>query len=331
MRKLWIAVLALAAVVAVAGVAVAANTYTVHLAEVTPGKGTMKRPIPAALDFGYQVGDTENMRPFVIREYRIAAEGTRSYPDARPKCTFDAATDPSAVTPAALSAACRRAFVGTGTINNLAGAPNDRSQKLPCNVKLTLINISTGDPRFPKPRCRRSGSAAASRSASTRIRPTARFRCTRRSPPRSTTRRSRGFPPRSSVSRCRIRSRIRAGSTTRSSRSPRSSRRRPARSWSGGASRRPRQAEGRLLLARRPQGWDAHGARDLRGRVGREVNRYDDGEDQVALGVRANSFRGAAYGPPLLRSAREPEQELGRDPDLDRRGGQQRSGSRWPR
>jgi hypothetical protein len=149
MRKLWIAVLALAAVVAVAGVAVAANTYTVHLAKSTPGKGTAKKPIPAALDFGYRVGDTENMRPFVIKEYRIAAEGLKAFPAARPKCTYDAATDPSATTPTALSAACRRAFVGTGTINNLAGAPNDRSQKLPCNVTLTLINISTGDPRFP--------------------------------------------------------------------------------------------------------------------------------------------------------------------------------------
>jgi hypothetical protein len=85
----------------------------------------------------------------VIKEYRIAAEGLQSYPDARPKCTYDAATDPSATTPSALSAACKRAFVGTGTINNQAGAPNDRTQKLPCNVTLTLINISTGDPRFP--------------------------------------------------------------------------------------------------------------------------------------------------------------------------------------
>jgi hypothetical protein len=150
MRKLLIAVLALAAVVAVAGVAVAANTYKVHIASATAGKGSMKKPIPAALDFGYQVGDTENMRPFVIREYRIAAEGLRSYPAARPKCTFDAATDPNALSPSALSAACKKAFVGTGTINNLAGAPQDRSQKLPCNVKLTLINISTGDARFPK-------------------------------------------------------------------------------------------------------------------------------------------------------------------------------------
>jgi hypothetical protein len=149
MRKLWIAVLALAAVMAVAGVAFAANTYKVHIADSDPGKGSMARPIPTKLDFGYQVGDTENMRPFVIREYRIAAEGTRSYPASRPKCTFDQATDPTVTDPTKL-APCQKANVGTGTINNLAGAPTDRTQKLQCNVKLTLFNISTGDPRYPK-------------------------------------------------------------------------------------------------------------------------------------------------------------------------------------
>jgi hypothetical protein len=148
MRKLLIAVLALVALGAVATVALAANTYKVHIAKASPGKGSLKKPIPTKLDFGYQVGDTENMRPFVIREYRIAAEGTRSYPKARPKCTFDQATDPNVTDPKQL-APCQKAMVGTGTINNLAGAPNDRSQKLPCNVKLTLFNISTGDPRYP--------------------------------------------------------------------------------------------------------------------------------------------------------------------------------------
>jgi len=150
MRKLSIAILAIAALAALAGVAVAANTYTVHIAKSSPGKGSLKKPIATKLDFGYKVGDTENMRPFVIREYRIAAEGTRSYPASRPKCTFAQATDPTVTDPADLPSACKKANVGTGTIANLAGAPTDRSQKLPCDVKLTLINISTGDPRYKK-------------------------------------------------------------------------------------------------------------------------------------------------------------------------------------
>jgi hypothetical protein len=149
MRKLWIGALALVAVLAVAGAAVAANQYQVHLARGSKSKGSLKNPEPTKLDFGYRVTDSENMRPFVIKEYRIAAEGTRAYPLARPKCTYEQATDPNVVDPAQLSSACRKAKVGVGTIANLAGAPNDRSQKLPCNVKLTLINIKNGDPRFP--------------------------------------------------------------------------------------------------------------------------------------------------------------------------------------
>ena len=154
MRKLWIAILAIVSLGALAGVAVAANTYEVHLARGSKSVGSLKTPKPTKLDFGYRVGDTEDKRPFVIREYRIAAEGTRSYPAARPKCTFDQATDPAVTDPAQLSSACRKAKVGVGTIANLAGAPpppeSNRDQKLPCNVKLTLINISNGDPRFPK-------------------------------------------------------------------------------------------------------------------------------------------------------------------------------------
>jgi hypothetical protein len=151
MRKLWIAILAIVSLGALAGVALAANTYEVHLAKNSPNKkGAMKKPVPAALDFGYRVGDTEGKRPFVIREYRIAAEGLRSYPAARPKCTYAAATDPNVTDPNDLSAKCRKAFVGTGTIKNLAGAPNNRDTSVPCDVTLTLINISNGDPRFPK-------------------------------------------------------------------------------------------------------------------------------------------------------------------------------------
>jgi hypothetical protein len=150
MRKLSIAIVAIVSLLALAGVALAANTYVVHIAKSSRGKGSMKKPVATKLDFGYKVGDTEDKRPFVIREYRIAAEGTRSYPASRPKCPFDEATDPTVTDPANLSAACRKAFVGTGTIANLAGAPNDRNQKLPCDVKLTLINISSGDTRYPK-------------------------------------------------------------------------------------------------------------------------------------------------------------------------------------
>ena len=150
MRKLWIALAgAVVASLAVAGVASAVNTYEVDIADSSPGKGSLARPIPSILKFGYEVGDSDGLRPQVIRQYRIAAEGTYTYPDARKKCTFAQATTPTALDKTQLPAACKRAIVGSGTINNQAGAPNDRTQKLVCDVQLTLINISTGDPRYP--------------------------------------------------------------------------------------------------------------------------------------------------------------------------------------
>jgi hypothetical protein len=153
MRKLWMAVAGgVVLAIAVAGIASAVNTYDVHLANSKAKKGSVAKPAPAQLRFGYRVGDTENLRPQVIREYRIAAEGLQSFPDARPTCTFDQATDPTVTDPDNISAACKRAKVGSGTIHNEAGAPdnpgvpgNEREQKLPCDVQLTLFNISTGD------------------------------------------------------------------------------------------------------------------------------------------------------------------------------------------
>jgi hypothetical protein len=147
MRKLLMAFAgAVVLSIAVAGIASAVNTYDVHLANSNAAaKGTTAKPSPASLRFGYRVGDSENLRPQVIREYRIAAEGLQSFPDARPTCTFDQAN-----APIEFDRACNKAIVGSGTIENEAGAPNDRSQKLPCNVDLTLINISTGDPRERK-------------------------------------------------------------------------------------------------------------------------------------------------------------------------------------
>jgi hypothetical protein len=159
MRKLWMAFAgAVVLAIAVAGIASAVNTYDVHLANSqAAGKGTTAKPSAARLQFGYRVGDTDNLRPQVIREYRIAAEGLQAFPDARPTCTFDQAN-----TPIRIDRACNKAIIGSGTIENEAGAPNDRTQKLPCNVDLTLINISTGDPRERKTvgQVRRNGGMA---------------------------------------------------------------------------------------------------------------------------------------------------------------------------
>jgi hypothetical protein len=149
MRKLWMAGVAAVAVAAVTatGVAFAVNTYVVDLASGSANKrGSLAKPLATKLNFGYRVGDTENLRPSVISQYFIAAEGVKYYPKARPTCTF-AQADESPV----YSKRCKAALVGRGSIENAFGASSDRTGKVPCDVKLTLINISNG-PKVTKKR-----------------------------------------------------------------------------------------------------------------------------------------------------------------------------------
>jgi hypothetical protein len=143
MRKIWIAgaVAAVTAAVLVTGAAYAVNTYVVDIASGGPGNkaGNPVKPSPVFLNFGYEVGDTENLRPSVINRYFIAAEGIKYFPKARPRCTFSQADESPAY-----SRKCRAALVGRGTIANAFGASTDRTAKAPCDVKLTLLNISNG-------------------------------------------------------------------------------------------------------------------------------------------------------------------------------------------
>jgi hypothetical protein len=137
MRKRLIAALTTVAVLGFGGVAFAENIYEVHIANSSPkGKGTASKPLPVKLGFGYTVGDTEGLRPTVIEQYRIAPEGLVTFPKLFPSCTFRQAAAPQ------VAGACRRALVGSGLVRNEAGAVGDRSQKLVCNLRLTLYNIS---------------------------------------------------------------------------------------------------------------------------------------------------------------------------------------------
>ena len=143
MRKLSIAVLAIAAVAALASVAFAANVYKVHLGSTTkPGKGTKAKPIPTGLKFGFQVEETDpNKRATVIEKYAIGSEGLVTNPKFFPKCAFsNLDNEPSA------PAKCKKALVGTGLVKNAAGPSSDQSlsSSTPCNLKLTLYNSGNG-------------------------------------------------------------------------------------------------------------------------------------------------------------------------------------------
>lgn len=139
MRKRLIAAVTTVAVLGIGvGVAFAENVYTVNPASSTPaGKGKASKPIPAQLKFGYQVGDSEGLRPTIIRQYRIAPEGLVTYPKLFPSCTFRQAS--ARPEPARQ---CRKALLGKGKVFNNFGAAVDRSAKGICNLSLRLYNIS---------------------------------------------------------------------------------------------------------------------------------------------------------------------------------------------
>lgn len=142
MRKLAVAALAALAVVAVAGVAYAANTYKLDTAKATPkGVGTPAKPKPKAVEFDYSVGTDDGLRPRPVKKYSIRFQGLISYAKNFPKCTFSQASQKNL---ASVEAACKKASVGGGVVENLFGATSDETQKTPCNLKLRLYNLGTG-------------------------------------------------------------------------------------------------------------------------------------------------------------------------------------------
>jgi hypothetical protein len=143
MRKVWIAPLAIAAVFALVGSALAANTYKVHKAGSTAkGKGSLAHPIPTGITIGFQVGEEDSTkRATVIEKYAIGAEGILANGKGAPKCAFGDLNDAGPV-----PAKCKKARVGGGIARNMAGASNRpfKAESLPCNLKVDLYNIGTG-------------------------------------------------------------------------------------------------------------------------------------------------------------------------------------------
>ena len=131
-------VLSLATVLAVVAAAVAyaqsqTNTYDVQ-ANTSPKKaGTSKKAVPVGIEFNFQVGEANNLRPAVIEKYSIKFGGLRTNTNSFPGCT-----------PNQLRAdkdACDKAIIGTGAVKNNSGATNNPSDKsVVCNLKLTIYN-----------------------------------------------------------------------------------------------------------------------------------------------------------------------------------------------
>ena len=145
MRKLLIPALAAAVALAVAGIAYAANVYTVDGSTKPSGKGSPAKPLPVSLNFDYTVSDSDKAnRGIPVQKYYIGAEGLVTYPEAFPTCSggSSAANNPD---PAAAAKACKKARVGGGVIKALVGARNAPTASQNCVLNLNLYNLKPGN------------------------------------------------------------------------------------------------------------------------------------------------------------------------------------------
>jgi hypothetical protein len=124
---------------------------------VAQARGSAFRPLPVGIKFGYTVADEDPAnRATVVRQYRIASESLVTYPGIFPSCTLSQALQ------SRISRKCRKARLGGGIVLNVAGASADPSQKVVCNLKLTLSNVTRRSAR-PSRKARRSRGALAIR------------------------------------------------------------------------------------------------------------------------------------------------------------------------
>ena len=142
MRKLLIAVVALAAAIAVASVAYAANVYTVSGSATAKGKGSATKHIPTGIKLQFDVTETDSSkRGTVVEKYALGSEGLVTNPKFFPKCAFSD-MDSEATVPAK----CGKAHVGSGIVKNAAGSSGDQSlaSSSPCNLQVRLYNTGGG-------------------------------------------------------------------------------------------------------------------------------------------------------------------------------------------
>ncbi len=144
MRKLLIPVLAALVAIAVAGIAYAANVYTVDGDTKPHGKGSAAKPLPVSLDFDYTVADSDPAnRGIPVKQYRIGAEGLVTYPEVFPSCS-GGASGANAQDPATAARVCKKARVGGGIIKAYVGARNNPTSSANCVLNLNLYNLKPG-------------------------------------------------------------------------------------------------------------------------------------------------------------------------------------------
>lgn len=145
MRKLLIPALVAVVALAVAGLAWAANVYTVDGHSTPAGKGTASKPLAKSLSFDYTVADENPAnRGIPVQQYRIGAEGLVTYPEKFPNCA-GGATGANAPELATVQRVCKKARVGGGIIKALVGSRNSPTESANCVLNLNLYNLKPGN------------------------------------------------------------------------------------------------------------------------------------------------------------------------------------------
>jgi hypothetical protein len=140
MRKSLVLVMVVAFVGALSALAYAqvtqTNTYNVTASTSPKKQGSTKKPVPLKINFNFTVGEANNNRPAVVKKYSIFFGGTRVNNNFFPACTQ------AKLQGANGKAACSKAVVGGGYVENIVGPSNDKTSKpLTCNLKLTVYNV----------------------------------------------------------------------------------------------------------------------------------------------------------------------------------------------
>jgi len=138
-----------------AGIAIAANEYTITNSTNPSNAGTKSKPTPISGKFAFQVKDTEGKRPLALDAIRIKFGNTRINTRQFAKCTA------SQIEQASSDSGCPAgARVASGFANNIAGNINDRNDtSLRCYLTVRLWNSGAGkmalfvqgSPNAPRP------------------------------------------------------------------------------------------------------------------------------------------------------------------------------------
>lgn len=153
MRKLRLVAVAVIAVFGLSAVAFAqtsGNTYSVD-AKVSVKGGSKKKPKPGGFNIGFEIGDTANRVPQVVKTYFIGAQGLKVNTKVASTCTAKSMDQKQSD-----SDCPKSALIGKGEINNFVStAGADAASATKCRLPVKIYNagrnkaaiwIKTGPP-----------------------------------------------------------------------------------------------------------------------------------------------------------------------------------------